>query len=98
MVVMLSITTVAPAMAQGSVQVANLEALEHAFWRCDHAATHGALDGATASQCSVVTEAFKARRFGGNFAAMLAWWQSNRDAQYLALAAEAKRLASSSTR
>lgn len=75
------------AFASASVlaQGAGPEALEREFWRCDHAATQGMLDGGAAMQCSVATEAFKQRRFGGDFGAMLAWWRANKDVQHLAL-------------
>ena len=79
-----------PVLAQGE----RIEALERAFWRCDHAATQGVLDSATAADCSTATEALKARRFGGNFSAMLAWWRERKDDEYRSLAAatQAQRL------
>ncbi len=95
---MLVVSTMAWCSTQVAAQGPSLEALERAFWRCDHAATHGTLDGGTAMECSVATEAFKARRFGGDFAAMLAWWRTNKDAQHLALSAAAERLARTSSR
>jgi len=61
------------------------DALEDAYWRCDYAATQGLLDVGTAMDCSVVVESLKARRFGGDFSAMLAWWRANKEARYLAL-------------
>jgi hypothetical protein len=72
---------------QAAAQDTRIEALERAFWRCDHAATQGVLAGSTAMDCSVVTETFKARRFGGDFSAMLAWWRERKDAEHQALAA-----------
>lgn len=78
------------AAAQGT----QIKELERTFWRCDHAATQGVLDRATAMDCSVVTETLKARGFGGDFSAMLAWWRERKDAEHRALsAAQAKRLA-----
>lgn len=79
------------AAAQAGAQSADLEALERAFWRCDHAATQGLLDGGAAMECSVATEAFKTRRFGGDFAAMLAWWRVHKDTQHQALAVAASQ-------
>ena len=77
-----------------SAQGMRIEALERAFWRCDHAATQGRLDSATAMDCSVATETLKAHRFGGDFTAMLAWWRERKDAEHQALsAAQAKQLA-----
>jgi hypothetical protein len=80
----------APALAQDE----RIEALERAFWRCDHAATQGALDSATAVDCSIATEALKARRFGGDFSAMLAWWRERKDDEHrlLTAATQAQRL------
>ena len=60
--------------------------LERAFWRCDYEATQRALDVGTAAQCGEIAEAFKARRFGGDFGALLAWWRHHKDAEHLALA------------
>ncbi|HEX6019518.1 MAG TPA: hypothetical protein VFZ28_15610 [Burkholderiaceae bacterium] len=47
----------------------------------------GLLDVGTAMDCGVAIEAFKMQRFGGDFAAMLAWWLANKNEQHLALAA-----------
>jgi hypothetical protein len=68
-----------------------LSALEREFWRCDHATTQGLLDLGTAKECSIVIEALKAGRFGGDFTAMLAWWRANKDAQHLAISASSPR-------
>jgi hypothetical protein len=81
----------AASAAQAPAQDMNLEALERAFWRCDHAATTGVLHSGEAMACSVASEAFKARRFGGDFAALLVWWRANKDAQHLALSNELVR-------
>jgi hypothetical protein len=70
-------------------QDVRLETLERAFWRCDYEATQGRLDRAAAMECSVATEALKARKFGGDFGAMLAWWREHKPAAHLALAGEA---------
>jgi hypothetical protein len=95
---LLVLATMAACAAQAATQP-SLEALERAFWRCDHAATHDALDSGTAMDCSIATEAFKARRFGGDFAAMLAWWRANKDTEHLALsAAQPLRLAGAARR
>lgn len=64
-----------------------LLALEREFWRCDFEATQVLLDAGTAMECGILTETLKARRFGGDFTAMLAWWRANKDAQHLAMAA-----------
>jgi hypothetical protein len=82
---------IAVSATQATAQETSLDALERAFWHCDHAATTGALHGSEAMACSVATEVFKARRFGGDFAALLAWWRANKDAQHLALSNEMAR-------
>lgn len=87
---------VAAAATQAGAQGAgaSLQELEREFWRCDHAAARSLLDAGTAAWCSVAYEALNKRRFGGDFAAMLAWWRANKDAEHLALSAEAERKAS----
>jgi hypothetical protein len=35
--------------------------------------------------CSAVTEDLKRTKFGGDFAAMLSWWQQNKVAEHAAL-------------
>ncbi|MBL8351815.1 MAG: hypothetical protein JNL87_16065 [Burkholderiaceae bacterium] len=87
---------VAAAATQAGAQGAgtSLRELEREFWRCDHEAVRRLLDAGTAAQCSIAYEALKKHRFGGDFAAMLAWWRANKDAEHLALSAEAERTAS----
>ena len=72
---MLAMVASAPAFAQTAVQADSLDRLERAFWRCDHAITRGVLVGSSAVECSVVYKALKARRFDGDFTALLAWWR-----------------------
>jgi hypothetical protein len=96
---LIGLSGVAVPVASQTLDGASLEELERTYWRCDHDATAGLLDGGSAMLCSVVTETFKARRFGGDFRAMLAWWRANKDAQHQALAAAAlERLARSAPR
>jgi hypothetical protein len=64
-----------------------LASLEREFWRCDHAATQALLDSGTAEVCGAVTEALKARRFGGDFTAMVRWWRAHKDAEHRAASA-----------
>jgi O-glycosyl hydrolase len=73
-----------PAVAQNA-QDAELQALERGFWRCDHATAHGALDSGSAMRCSLIYEALKERRFGGDFTAMLAWWREHKGERHGAL-------------
>lgn len=62
--------------------------LEAAFWRCDHAATRYGVDLGLGSACSAITEELKATKFGGDFEALLAWWQQRRDQEHAALDVE----------
>lgn len=63
-----------------------LTVLEKSFWVCDYAATTGGIDSGTAIACGSLTEALKQRKFAGDFAAMLAWWQQHKEAEYRVLA------------
>ena len=81
----LAMAAATPTLAQTAAQADGLDRLERAFWRCDHAITHGLLVGASAIECSVVYEALKARRFDGDFTALLAWWREHKQAQHAAL-------------
>lgn len=67
--------------------------LESAFWACDHAATRRPLDSGDAVACSVATEELKRVRFGGDFDAMLAWWQRSKAAAHRALDAAGLEMA-----
>lgn len=60
--------------------------LEKSFWVCDYAATTGPMDSGTAITCGSVTEALKQHKFGGEFNALLAWWQQHKQAEHLGLA------------
>jgi hypothetical protein len=59
---------------------------ESAFWRCDYAATQSGLDASTAQSCAEVHETLKQRRFGGDFARLLAWWGQHKPAVHMAQA------------
>jgi len=59
--------------------------VERAFWACDHAASTRGVDGPAGIACGSATEALKQRKFGGDFAAMLAWWQANKSAMHPAI-------------
>jgi hypothetical protein len=76
----------APAAAQASSgNSISIATLEKQFWACDHAATNGLVDLGTAIACVVAMDQLKQRKFNGDFAAVLAWWQSNKAAEHLAL-------------
>ena len=68
-------------------------ALESAFWACDYAASRRPLDSGDALACSVATEELKRMRFGGDFDAMLAWWQRSKAAAHRALDAAGLEMA-----
>ena len=82
-----------PQPAQGVRSASASTTLESAFWACDHAATSRGLDSGDALACSVATEELKRVRFGGDFGAMLAWWQRSKDAAHRALDAAGLEMA-----
>ena len=55
------------AQAQGSLAGESIESLERLFWICDYGSMHDPFDAGFVMQCSVVTEALKARKFNGDF-------------------------------
>ena len=59
--------------------------LERAFWICDHAVSTRGVDANTAMTCSIIIEDLKARKFSGDFNAMLAWWRLNKATEYQVL-------------
>jgi hypothetical protein len=62
-----------------------IAALENAFWYCDYVATiHGVL-AAPMAACQFATQELKARKFGGSFRALAAWWQENKAAEHARL-------------
>jgi hypothetical protein len=61
--------------------------LERAFWFCDYAATVGSVDSGMAIACSTVTQELKAKKFGGDFDALVSWWRQNKAAEHGALEA-----------
>ena len=67
--------------------------LERMFWVCDHAASTRGVDAATMMACMDATEALKARKFGGDFDALLTWWREGKAAAHAALDAAAERAA-----
>ena len=67
--------------------------LERMFWACDHAASTRGVDAATMMACVDATEALKARKFGGDFDALMAWWREGKAAAHAAIDAAAERAA-----
>jgi hypothetical protein len=64
----------------------SLKALEAEFWACDYTATTRGLEATDREVCLANYEALKKDTFGGDFAALAAWWKRNKVAEYLALA------------
>jgi hypothetical protein len=63
--------------------LARFEQLPHAclkseFMRCSREAEEGLLGGGEAAICSFTYEALLRRSFGGDFNALLGWWQGQR--------------------
>ena len=61
-------------------------ALEQAFWDCDALATHEALPMSLGARCAMLGDELKVRHFGGDFIAMLAWWQAHKEDEHAARA------------
>jgi len=64
------------------------DALEHAFWVCDHTATVHGVDATPIAACTRIFEALKQTKFNGDFGELLAWWQQNRAVEYTKLEAQ----------
>lgn len=61
--------------------------LERTFWRCDHAATTRWVGAGEGAECVAIYEELKRMKFGGDFPALLRWWEQNKKAEHQALAA-----------
>ncbi len=87
--------------AQAMQEARALSELEWAFWLCDYTATTRRVDRETAMACGAINDDLKARKFGGDFDALLAWWRLNKETMHRDLevaartAAKARGLASS---
>ncbi len=60
----------------------DIAALEDAFWYCDWVATTQGVLAAPMAACQHATHELKARKFGGSFRALTAWWQENKAAEH----------------
>ncbi len=78
-----------PAVAPA--EAAEVAALERAFWYCDYTATTEGVLATPMAACQHATNELKARKFGGSFRAMTAWWQQRKQAEHERLAREAAR-------
>ena len=67
--------------------------LEKQYWACDYAATTRGVWLVEGAMCGEVYEDLKRSKFGGDFQAMLRWWQQNKAAEHLALAAVSRTVA-----
>jgi hypothetical protein len=67
--------------------------LEKKFWACDYAATTRGVGLGEGAMCGAAYEDLKRSKFRGDFHAMLSWWQQNKAAEHLALAAVSRAIA-----
>ena len=67
--------------------------LEKQFWACDYAATTRGVGLGEGAICVEVYEDLKRSKFRGDYQAMLGWWQQNKAAEHLALAAGGRTIA-----
>ena len=66
--------------------VAALTQVERVFWLCDYVGTTRGVDAAPVDTCVAATEELKNAKFGGDFMALLAWWQGNKPEEHARLA------------
>jgi hypothetical protein len=62
------------------------ETLEKDFWACDYVATIRGVGLDEGAACVENFEDLKRSKFGGDFPAMLSWWQQHKAAEHRALA------------
>lgn len=70
-------------------QIASAD-LERMFWQCDYVSNTFGVGLQEGAYCFTIYEEVKKRKFGGDFGAMLAWWQQNKSIEYAALAAKGR--------
>jgi hypothetical protein len=61
--------------------------LERAYWVCDYTASTRRVDMTTGIACVAISDELKARKFGGDFDALLAWWRLHKDTKFRELEA-----------
>jgi hypothetical protein len=76
---------VSPAFIDEQLASADLERI---FWQCDYVANTFGMGFEEGAYCAAIYDEVKKRRFAGDFAAMLAWWQHQKSIEYAALAAK----------
>ena len=62
-----------------------LAEIERLFWLCDYVATTRGVDAAPVEACSAATEELKNAKFGGDFMALLTWWQGRKPEEHARL-------------
>lgn len=79
----------APPMTSGTAATTALsvDELEQVFWLCDWRSMLEALDAGSYAVCAATADELKARRFGGDFDRMLAWWRQNKPAEHARIGA-----------
>lgn len=78
----------APETVRVPVSERSIASLEEAFWACDYAATtYGVINPEALRVCGMVSHQLKAKKFDGDFTAMLSWWSENKTREHKALAA-----------
>ena len=65
-----------------TVDDGEVAALESAFWYCDWVATTEGVLATPMAACQFATSELKARKFGGSYRALAAWWQENKAAEH----------------
>ena len=60
-------------------EVVDASQLKAVYLRCARDSSQRLLDFDEAARCSIAGEVLKARLFGGDFNALLAWWRQHRD-------------------
>ena len=68
--------------AQAAPDAGDIAALESAFWYCDWVATREGVLATPMAACQFATSELKARKFGGSYRALAAWWQENKAAEH----------------
>lgn len=68
--------------AQATPDAGDIAALESAFWYCDWVATTEGVLATPMAACQFATSELKARKFGGSYRALAAWWQENKAAEH----------------
>lgn len=77
-----SARTSAGETAQATPDAGDIAALESAFWYCDWVATTEGVLATPVAACQFATSELKARKFGGSYRALAAWWQENKAAEH----------------